>query len=51
MVREQLRDAQESARLVRRALIELGAEAPRFEHLDRWISLLAQENLLPAFAN
>jgi hypothetical protein len=50
-VREQLRDAQENARSVRRALIELGAEAPRFEHLDRWISLLAQEHLLPAFAN
>jgi hypothetical protein len=50
-VREQLRDAQETSRLVRRALIELGTEAPRFDHLDRWISLLAQEQMLPAFAH
>jgi hypothetical protein len=50
LVVEQLRDAQENARRVRRALIELGAEAPRFDHLDRWISLLAQERLLPAYA-
>lgn len=50
-VREQLRDAQETSRVVRRALIELGAEAPRFDHLDRWISLLAQEQMLPAVAH
>jgi hypothetical protein len=38
-VRERLRDAQETGRIVRRSLIELGSDAPRFEHLDRWISL------------
>jgi hypothetical protein len=32
-VREQLRDAQETGRIVRRALMELGSEAPTFEHL------------------
>lgn len=44
-VREQLRDAQETGRVVRRALFDLGAAAPTFEHLDRWISLLAQEQV------
>jgi hypothetical protein len=49
-VREQLRDARESSRVVRRALIELGTDAPRFDHIDCWISLLDQERLLSAFA-
>lgn len=49
-VREQLRDAQETGRVVRRALMDLGSKAPTFEHLDRWISLLAQEQSLPTFA-
>lgn len=46
LVREQLRDAQETGRLVRRSLIDLGAAAPRFEHLDRWMSLLASDQVL-----
>jgi hypothetical protein len=49
-VREQLLDARENGRLVRRALIDLGSKAPTFEHLDRWISVLAQEQALPTFA-
>jgi hypothetical protein len=49
-VREQLRNAQEIARRTRRTLISLGVEAPRFDHLDRWVTLLGQEQLLPAFA-
>jgi hypothetical protein len=49
-VRERLRDAQETGRVVRRSLIELGSDAPRFEHLDRWISLLSQEQILSGVA-
>jgi hypothetical protein len=45
LVRESLRDAQETSRIVRRALLDLGGAAPSFEHLDRWISLLAQEQI------
>ena len=51
LVREGMRDAQETGRVVRRALINLGREAPSFEHLDRWIALLAQEKPLPAVAH
>jgi hypothetical protein len=50
-VREQLRDAWETSRIVRRALLELGTEAPRFDHLNCWISLLAQEQSLPSYAH
>jgi hypothetical protein len=50
LVTEQLRDAQETARVVRRSLLELGSAAPRFEHLDRWISLLASEQALSALS-
>lgn len=50
LVRERLRDAQETGRVVRRALIDLGAAAPRFEHLDRWISLLASDQVLSGVA-
>ncbi len=49
-VREQLRDAQETGRIVRRSLLDLGPAAPTFEHLDRWISLLASEQVLPGIA-
>lgn len=51
LVRERLRDAQETARVVRRALIGLGPAAPSFDHLDRWISLLATEQALPTAAH
>lgn len=50
-VREQLRDAQETGRVVRRALFDLGGAAPTFEHLDRWISLLAQEQVAQGIAH
>ena len=50
LICEQLRDAQEMGRIVRRALMDLGSEAPTFEHLDRWISLLTQEHSLSTFA-
>jgi hypothetical protein len=50
LVRERLRDAQETGRVVRRSLIDLGAAAPNFEHLDRWISLLSQEQILSGIA-
>lgn len=50
LVRERLRDAQETGRIVRRSLIDLGAAAPRFEHLDRWISLLASDQVLSGVA-
>jgi hypothetical protein len=51
LIREQLRDAQETGRIVRRALMDLGSDAPTFDHLDRWISLLAQEHSLPRAAH
>lgn len=51
LVRERLRDAQETGRVVRRSLIDLGAAAPNFEHLDRWISLLSQEQILSGIAH
>jgi hypothetical protein len=51
LVREQLRDAQETGRVVRRALMDMGATAPRFEHLDRWMSLLASDQLLSGVAH
>lgn len=51
LVREQLRDAQETGRVVRRALMDMGSEAPNFEHLDRWISLLAHEQLVSGVAH
>jgi hypothetical protein len=50
LVRERLRDAQETGRVVRRSLIDLGAAAPRFTHLDRWISLLTSEQALSDLA-
>lgn len=49
-VHEQLRDARETARLVRRAAASGGLPCPRFDHLDRWIGLLAREQALPAVA-
>lgn len=49
-VRERLRDARETGRVVRRALMNLGAGAPSFDHLDRWISLLAQEQVAQGIA-
>jgi hypothetical protein len=51
LVRERLRDAQENGRIVRRALLDLGPGAPTFEHLDRWIGLLAQEQILHGIAH
>jgi hypothetical protein len=50
LVRERLRDAQETGRVVRRSLIDLGAAAPNFEHPSRWISLLSQEQNLSGIA-
>lgn len=49
LVHERLRDAQESARLVRR-LFASTTDAPQFAHLDRWIGLLAREQAIPAIA-
>jgi len=51
LVRERLRDAQETGRVVRRALLDLGGAPPNFEHLDRWISLLVQEQVTQDIAH
>lgn len=42
-VHEQLRDAREMGRLVRRTLIGNLKELPSFDHTDRWIRVLARE--------
>jgi hypothetical protein len=42
-VHEQLRDAREAARLVRRVLAAERTTLPRFEHIDRWIGVLGRE--------
>ncbi len=42
LVHEQLRDARETARVVRRALLAKGLPYPSFDHLDRWIAVLGE---------
>lgn len=42
LIHEQLRDARETARVVRRALLSRGLPYPAFDHLDRWIAVLGQ---------
>jgi len=46
LVYEQLRDAREAGRVVRRALTALGTAGPNFDHIDRWIAVLARETEL-----
>lgn len=42
LIHEQLRDARETARVVRRTLLSRGLAYPAFDHLDRWIAVLGQ---------
>jgi hypothetical protein len=50
LVHEQLRNAREAGALVRRALFSKTARPPQFEHIDRWIGVLAREAELHAVA-
>jgi hypothetical protein len=50
LVYEQLRSAREIATVVSRTLKEHAVEAPSFEHIDRWIAVLARETSLSAVA-
>jgi hypothetical protein len=43
LVHEQLRDAREAGIVVRRTLQKLGSDEPTFDHIDRWIAVLARE--------
>lgn len=49
LIHEQLVSARELGMRVRRALAEDG-KPPSFEHLDRWIGLIAREGALPVAA-
>jgi hypothetical protein len=40
---EQLREARENAQLVRRLRRDEGAGAPNFEHIERWMAVIARE--------
>ncbi len=50
LVYEQLRSAREIGGVVSRALKAHAVEAPSFEHIDRWIAVLARETALSAAA-
>jgi hypothetical protein len=50
LVYELLRDARENATVVRRALTALGPRAPSFDHIERWIAVLARESAVSAAA-
>ena len=50
LVYEQLRTAREVGAVVRRTLKIHGSEVPSFEHIDRWIAVLARETTLSAVA-
>lgn len=50
LVYEQLRSAREIGTVVRRALTAHAVETPSFEHIDRWIAVLARETSLSAAA-
>jgi hypothetical protein len=43
LIHEELRNAREVSRLVRRTLIKELRAVPSFEHIDRWIRVLARE--------
>ncbi len=49
-VHERLRDARGAGSAVRKALSNGGADLPTFEHLDRWIGVLARQTRLTAAA-
>jgi hypothetical protein len=49
-VHEQLRDAREHGTAVRRALARHEVDIPSFDHIDRWIGVLAHEGGLAAAA-
>jgi hypothetical protein len=49
-VHEQLRDAREHGAAVRRALAQPAGDVPNFDHIDRWIGVLAHEGGLAAAA-
>jgi hypothetical protein len=50
LVHEQLRDAREVGSVVRRTLKSLGSDEPTFDHIDRWIAVLARESKMSAAA-
>jgi hypothetical protein len=50
LVYEQLRSAREVGAVVSRTLKAHAVEAPSFEHIDRWIAVLARETSLSAAA-
>jgi hypothetical protein len=50
LVHEQLRDAREHGAAVRRALASQTNDVPDFDHIDRWIGVLAHEGGLAAAA-
>ncbi|MBA3808935.1 MAG: hypothetical protein H0X28_11185 [Solirubrobacterales bacterium] len=50
LVYEQLRTAREIGAVVTRTLRADAVEAPSFEHIDRWIAVLARETMLAAAA-
>lgn len=50
LVYEQLRTAREIGAVVNRTLRAHAVEAPSFEHIDRWIAVLARETALSAVA-
>jgi hypothetical protein len=50
LVYEQLRSARKIAAVVSRTLRAHAVEAPSFEHIDRWIAVLAREATLSAVA-
>lgn len=49
-VHEQLRDARETGRVVRRALAKHTGDVPSFAHVDRWIGVLGLDTRMPAIA-
>ncbi len=50
LVHEWLSTARENGAIVRRTLAKTASEAPSFDHLDRWIDLLARERQAAAAA-
>ena len=50
LVHEQLREARGLAYVVRRAIRAAGEQGPGFDHLDRWLAVLAREGTLAAAA-
>jgi hypothetical protein len=50
LVLEQLREARESAQLVRRVLRSDGTSTPNFEHIERWMAVIARERNVSAAA-